>query len=824
MLQSYFKPAWRNMLHNRTSSLINISGLSIGIACTLLIVIFIKNELSYDRFHKDANRIFQVVLNGNMDGQEFWAGNTPPPVGAALTSNIPEIESFTRFYKPNDIVVRYEESNATEKYFTEKNILAVDSNFLQLFDFKVIEGDAATALMKPGSVIITEEMAKKYFGNEGAIGKTLLMRDDKKPFAVTAVIKNVPSQSSIQFDFLVPVADFPVVKRFSWSWVWLQMMCYVKLKENVQTDKPSIRQLETKFPAMVKVQAANGFKRIGKPFDEFLKSGGKWDLHLMPLTDVHLRSATIGMPWLSHISNIKYIYVFGSIALFIILLACVNFMNLSTARASRRSKEVGIRKVAGSTRAQLIKQFLSEAFLYSFISSIVAVSLVALLLEGFSMIIDEPISFQTAFSPLIWSSLLALTIVVGLLAGSYPALYLTSFKPVLVLKGKNLLSGNKKNLLIRNGLVIFQFTISTMMIVGTLVVLKQLQFFRNTDMGFNKENVLIITSTNRLGESEENFRDAITQMPGIISASITSSIPSGSIFGDSYKAQPDENASSVKDIGLSSFMVDESFIPTLNIKVVQGRNFSKEFSDSSSVILNQEAVKQIGWKDPIGKWVDYPGGDDVRFKVIGVVRNFNIESLQATITPFALFHISSKTYNPDFNIIAKIKSQDLSRVINQVESKWKSFASTEPFDYNFLDAAFDSQYRSEKRLGSIFSIFAALSIFIACLGLFGLSAFMAERRTKEIGVRKVLGASVSNVVVLLSKDFLRLTLIAIVIAFPVAWYFMNKWLEDFAYRINITWTIFLMAGLSTLLITLVTISFQAIGAAMANPVKSLRTE
>ena len=411
---------------------------------------------------------------------------------------------------------------------------------------------------------------------------------------------------------------------------------------------------------MVKVQAANGFKRIGKPFDEFLKSGGKWDLHLMPLTDVHLRSATIGMPWLSHISNIKYIYIFGSIALFIILLACVNFMNLSTARASRRSKEVGIRKVAGSTRAQLIKQFLSEAFLYSFISSIVAVALVALLLEGFSMIIDEPISFQTAFSPLIWSSLLALTIVVGLLAGSYPALYLTSFKPVLVLKGKNLLSGNKKNLLIRNGLVIFQFTISTMMIVGTLVVLKQLQFFRNTDMGFNKENVLIITSTNRLGESEENFRDAITQMPGIISASITSSIPSGSVFGDSYKAQPDENASSVKDIGLSSFMVDESFIPTLNIKVVQGRNFSKEFSDSSSVILNQEAVKQIGWKDPIGKWVDYPGGDDVRFKVIGVVRNFNIESLQATITPFALFHISSKTYNPDFNIIAKIKSQDLS--------------------------------------------------------------------------------------------------------------------------------------------------------------------
>jgi putative ABC transport system permease protein len=804
--------------------LINISGLSIGIACALLIAIFIKNELSYDRFHRDANRIFQVTLNGNMDGQEFWAGNTPPPVGAALTSNIPEVESFTRFYKPNDIVVRYEQNNATEKFFTEKNILAVDSNFLQLLNFDVAQGDVATALMKPGSVVITQDIAKKYFGSENPIGKTLMMREDKKPFAVTAVINKVPSQSSIQFDFLVPVADFPVVKRFSWSWVWMQMVCYVKLRENVPTAKASIHQLETKFPAVVKVQAANAFKRIGKPFDEFLKNGGKWDLHLMPLTDVHLRSATIGMPWLSHISNIKYIYIFGSIALFIVLLACVNFMNLSTARASKRAKEVGIRKVTGSTRSQLIRQFLLEAFLYSFLSSLIAVALVAILLTGFSMIIDEPINFKTAFSPIIWLSLLALTIIVGLLAGSYPALYLTSFKPVLILKGKNLFSGSRKDLLIRNGLVVFQFTISTIMIVGTLIVLKQLRFFRNTDMGFNKENVLIITSTNRLGESEESFRDVITQIPGIVSASITTSIPSGSAFGDSYKAQPDDNVADVKDIGLNSFMVDESFIPTLGIKVVQGRNFSKVFSDSASIILNQEAARQIGWKDPIGKWVDYPGGDNVRFKVIGVVKNFNIESLQAAITPFALFHLSSKTYDFGHNVIAKVRSQDLSKVIKQVESKWKNFASAEPFDYNFLDAAFDSQYRSEQRLGSIFSIFAALSIFIACLGLFGLSAFMAERRTKEIGVRKVLGASVSNVVVLLSKDFLRLTLIAIVIAFPVAWYFMSKWLEDFAYRINITWTIFLIAGFGTLIITLVTISFQAIAAAMANPVKSLRTE
>ncbi len=830
MIKNYFKTAWRYMLHNRSSSIINTSGLSIGIACALLIVIFIKNELSYDRFHKDANRIFQIVLNGNMNGQEFWAGNTPPPVGAALANDIPEVEAYTRFYKPRDIVVRYEGKGISDKFFTEKNVLAVDSNFLLVFDFEIIEGDAATALMEPGSLVITEAMAKKYFGKDPdrfreAIGKTLLMNQDKKPFSVTAIIKNIPSQSSIQFDFLTPVADFPVVKRFSWSWVWQQMVCYVKLKKNILLDKESIHEVEAKFPAMVRVQAANGFKRIGKPFDEFIKNGGKWDFHLMPITDVHLRSGNIGMPWLNHLSNIKYIYIFGSIALFIILLACVNFMNLATARASNRAKEVGIRKVTGSTNTQLIKQFLSEAFLYSIISSVIAVALVVLLLKGFSVVIDEPISFQSAFTPGIWISLIALTFLVGLLAGSYPAFYLTSFKPVLVLKGKNLLAGSRKNLLIRNGLVVFQFTISTIMIVGTLVVLKQLKFFRNTDLGFDKENVLIISSTNRLKQSEESFRQSISQTPGILNASITTSIPSGSAFGDSYVPEPEGVEETVKEINLTSFMVDESFIPTLGIKIAEGRNFSKDFSDSASVILNQEALKQIGWKNPLGKWLDYPGGDNFRFKVIGVIKNFNIESMQAAITPFVLFHISSKTYDMGVsNIVAKVKSRDLPHVIDQVQGKWKSFVSAEPFDYKFLDAEFDAQYRTEQRLGSIFSIFATLSIFIACLGLFGLSAFMAERRKKEIGVRKVLGASVQSVVALLSKDFLKLTIVAAVIAFPIAWYFMNKWLEDFAYRINIGWTVFLVAGLGTLTVTLITISFQAISAALANPATSLRTE
>jgi putative ABC transport system permease protein len=821
VLNHNLKTAWRNMLHNKVNSFINVAGLSIGICCTILIVLFIRGELSFDRFHKNADHLFQVTLNGNFNGNEFWGGNTAPPVGQALAANIPEIESYSRIYKPADLVVRTADN---QRFFTEKNILAVDSTFLQLFSFKVLEGNAATAI-QPGSIVLTKEMAAKYFGEGPAIGKILLVNKDKKPFTVSAVVDNVPAHSSIRFDFLTATADYPVIKQFSWSWIWRQTLCFVKLRDQVAVDPAAMQQLESRFPAVVRVQAANGFRRIGKPFDEFIRKGGKWDLHLLPVTDIHLRSNSVFMPWLNNISNIRYVYIFGSIAIFILLLACVNFMNLSTARAAKRGREVGIRKVSGSTRGQLIRQFLAEALLYSIVSAIMALFLVVLLLKPFSMITGEAFEISQVFNLNILGIIVVLVLITGLLAGSYPAFYLTRFNPVTVLKGNGTVSTGKGSQWFRNALVIFQFSVATMMIIGTLVIYRQLVLFRNADLGFDRDNVVVINNTRRLGVSEESFRQSISQLQGIAGASTTTSIPSGGLFQDSYVPEPEQGREPVQELNLSSFLVGYDFITTLHMQVLKGRNFSDKFSDSLSVIVNEEAAKQAGWGDPIGKYLQYPGGNNEKYKVVGVVKDFNVTSLHTPIQAFALFHSSSKSYDVGVShIVARIVPGQVSQSLSQLEAQWKKFAPAEPFDYRFLDEAFGEQYRSEQRLGNIFGIFSGLSIFIACLGLFGLCAYVAEKRTREIGVRKVLGASVRDIVGLLSGNFIRLTLVAAVIAFPVAWWVMNKWLEDFAYRTAVSWWLFALAGLLVMLIALLTISSLAIKAARANPVKSLRTE
>ncbi|MBA3647364.1 MAG: ABC transporter permease [Chitinophagales bacterium] len=824
MIRNYFKISWRNITRNRVYSIINIAGLAIGMACVIFISFYVLDELNYDRFLKDAARIYQVNLDGDFGGNEFLTSNSPPTVGPALAATFPEIESYTRIYRPGNTVVRYDGSHS-ENYFDEEGIIAVDSAFLRVFPYPLMEGDPATCLKNPNSIVITGSMAKKYFGSQPSMGQTLLLDDDRKPFYVTGIVKDVPSQSSLQFDFLTPIAAYPVIKEFSWSWVWLQVATYVRMQNNFPNDQRSISRLVAAFPAMVKVQAANAFKRIGQPLDELYKKGGKWNFQLQPITKVHLYSTDI-QGRLTTLGDIKYVYIFSIIALFIIILACVNFMNLSTAQSAKRAKEVGMRKVLGSIKAQLIRQFLTEAMIYSFISTLIALLLITVLLKPFDQLAGKSLDLSLFFTNGIWLLVIVLSIITGLMAGSYPAFYLTRFKTAAVLKNVQASQSNSGNQFIRNGLVILQFTISTVLIICTIVVFKQLQYTQNKNLGLNKENVIVISKTNRLGNKEETFREELTRLPQVVSASISTSIPTKDLFGDGYVPEATTNDEpKVKDLTLTSFMADDNFIPALQIKVLEGRNFSHDFSDSASVILNEEAAKEIGWKKPVGKFMTYPGHNDQRFKVIGVVKDFNVQSIRYSMIPFALFHASSKTYELSTSYtLVRVRPGDMEKTLRTLKSKWSDFSHDTPFTYTFLDGEYQELYRSEQRMGSVFGLFTFLSLFIACLGLFGLSAYTAERRTKEIGIRKVLGATASNLVALLSKDFAKLVLVAVIIAFPMAWWAMNKWLSDFAYRIDISPWVFVAAGLVALIIALLTVSFQSVKAAVMNPVKSLRME
>ncbi len=825
MIRNYIKIAWRNLLRNKVSSIINISGLAIGLACVLLIGMYVKDELSYDRFFKDANRIFRVNIDGKMGNEQFTVGHTPPPAGVALVNNFPEIESYTRIFLPGNEIIHYE-VKGQKNSITEKSLLAVDSNFLKFFNYELAAGDAKTCLNDVNSVVLTQKAAKKYFGDESPIGKTLVFDEYSTPFKVTAILKDLPKQSTLQFDMLQSTASIPPVKRFSWSWVWLQMGTYVKLRANAATNAVSMTKLESKFPQMVALQAASAFKRIGQPWTEFKRKGGKWDLQLQPLTDLHLYSANVGTRYFEQ-SDIKYVYIFSATALFIMLLACVNFMNLSTAQSAKRAKEVGIRKVLGSARQQLIKQFMVEAVLYSLLAAIAAVLIVLLVLPLFNQLADKSLSSAVFLNLKTWLAILSLVIITGLMAGSYPAFFLTSFKPVSVLKGVGLFKGSGGGFFTRNVLVVFQFTVSTVLIICTIIVYKQLIYNQTKDLGFERENVVILSNTERLGINEESLRQELLKLPQVANASISTSLPTKKSFGDTYapEANTGNESRSENNIMLSSFIVDEAFVPTLKLKIVNGRAFSKDFADSASVILNETAAKQIGWKNPVGKTMTYMGNNNQKFTVIGVIKDFNTESFHSDITPFALFYKTSKTYQTGSSYITvRIKPGDYNSTLNSIRNKWKEIAPDTPFDYSFMDAEFDQLYRSDQTMGKVFSVFTFLSLTVACLGLLGLAIYTAERRMKEIGIRKVLGASIQNVVTMLSKDFIKLIAIASVIAFPVAWYAMNKWLQDFAFRTNISWWIFALASGLTLAIALFTISFQSIRAALSNPVKSLRSE
>ena len=813
MIKNYFKIALRNLWKNKGYSAINIFGLAIGLATCLLITLYVTNELSYDRYNEKADRIYRINSDLRFGGSDLHMVMTSDMMGQLIKKDYPQVEEYTRMYTSSgEKLVK-----KGNEFITEGNVANVDSTFFNVFTLPAISGDPKTALNDPNTVVVTESTAKKYFNSTDILGKSVEVKEGEKiiPYKVTAVIKDIPAASHFNFDFMFSM------KNVNYQWGQLtshNFITYLLLKPGAD---PKV--LESKFDDYITGYVIPFVKQFIKidNIDEFRKAGNKIHYSLMPLTKIHLYSDYTYEP--SPSGNIQYVYIFSLVAIFILIIACINFMNLSTARSANRAKEVGIRKVLGTGRKTLVNQFLVESTITAFISLAIAVVIAYFVLPLFNDIAAKSLSVKDLLNIKILPFLILVPVVVGLLAGSYPAFFLSGFKPIVVLKG-NVNTGFKKSNL-RNFLVVFQFATSIILIIGTIIVYSQLHYIQTAKLGYNKDQVLIIDGAYALNKNITAFKNEVLGMQGVSSGTISSFLPVTNSSRNDNTYSTEAVMSTKTGIDMQTWGIDYDYIKTMGMEIVQGRNFSKDFgSDSSAMLITETTAKLIGYNDPVGKVLYAPSNTDGDnslhpVKIIGVVKDFHFESMRQGIGPLCMM-LRTSTGLASF----KITTTDIKGLVHQVENKWKALAPGMPFSYRFLDDSFNDMYRSEQRAGTIAIVFAVLAVLIACLGLFGLVTYMAEQRTKEIGIRKVLGASVNNVVVMLSKDFLLLVLLASVIAFPVAWWAMHKWLQDYVYRINIGWWVFAVAGMIALFIALVTVSFQAIKAALANPVSSLRTQ
>jgi len=807
MLKNYFKTAFRNLLRNKFYTLINIIGLATGLATCFLIILYVLDELSYDKYNVNAKKIYRVNNEIKFGGNYFDMAVSPALLGSTMVRDFPEVKQYTRLRWYGSFLVKKGNEN-----IQEGRVGFADSTLFDVFTLPVIEGDPKTALVEPHSLVITEKIAKKYFNTTDVVGKSMLINDTGN-YKVTAVIRDIPAQSHFNFDFFVPMRENSGANDDNWlSENW---NTYVLLRKDADAKK-----LELQLNAFMEKYSAPLLQSVThQSMDQFKKDGGYIRASFTPLLDIHLHSNK--QAEIDGNGNAQYVYIFSAIALLILLIACVNFMNLSTARSSNRAKEVGVRKVLGSLKKNLIQQFLTESVLISLIALVFAILISWLLLPYFNQLAGKDIHLSSLFQPTMMLSLFALMLIVGLLAGSYPAFYLSSFQPIAVLKGK--LSAGFKRSWLRNALVVFQFVISIVLIFGTVVIYNQLNYIHKKDIGFDRNQVLTVKHTDALGSQAITFRNELLQISGVQNATMSGYLPVNyNRNNNSYFTSPAIDPKT--GISMQSWTVDENYISTLGIKVLQGRNFSSQFAtDSTAIVINEAAANFLATKDLLNKKLytlnDIQAKTLLEYHIIGVVKNFNFSSLRDVVTPLAFF-----LGKDNGNISARIGSADIPNVVDQMKNKWKAIAPSQPFDYSFMDEDFNRWYTTEQRTGQIFITFAVLAILIACLGLFGLITYAAEQRVREIGIRKVLGASVNNIAKMLSVDFLKLVLISSVIAFPIAWWAMHKWLEDFAYRVSISWWIFFLSGILALLIAVLTVGFQAIKAGVANPVKSLRTE
>jgi putative ABC transport system permease protein len=807
MIRNYIKTAFRNLLKNKGFTAINILGLALGLATCLLIVFYVFDELSFDRFNTKADRIYRVNENVKFGGNEGIYAECPAPTAAALKGDFPEIEQVARFRQRGGNQVKKGNQN-----IQEDNMVYADNAIFDVFTLPMIDGNPGNALKETHSVVITEKMALKYFNNTKAAGKVLTFNDTSL-YKVTGVIKNIPKQSHFNFDFILSMPSLAESKED--AWFSSNFDTYVLFRPGIDYKK-----FEAKLPEFLKKHAEPQLQSIlHMTFAKLEQTGDYFRLSLIPLLKIHLESNTkydMGSK-----GDIKIVYIFSAIAIFILLIACVNFMNLSTARSANRAKEVGVRKVLGSSRKYLIAQFLTESVMVTLVSAIIAVAIAWAFLPLFNQVSAKELTITPQIIGWLLPVMIVFIIVVGCLAGSYPALFLSGFQPIEVLKGK--LAAGFKGGVFRSSLVVFQFSISIFLIIGTIVIYNQLKYIQNKDLGYDRDHVLIVNQVWTLGNKAKTFKQEVKQLAGVKGVTMTGFLPTSG-YNNNSSLFKDPVLDSKRAIQSSIWNVDEDYIPTLGIKLKAGRNFSVDMkTDSSAIIINEAAAQLLGFTNPTNQLLYLPMDNKAKvmkpFHVIGIIKDFNFKSLRENVTPLVLFD------SEDTGALSiRINSADVPALLEQVKAKWRAVSPNLQISYSFMDEDFDNNYRTEQRIGKIAISFTSLAIIIACLGLFGLAAYAAEQRTKEIGIRKVLGASITGIVGMLSKDFITLVIIAILIAAPCAWWAMHSWLQGFAYHQTFQWWIVVMAGIAAVLIAFVTISFQSIKAALANPVKSLRSE
>lgn len=815
MFKNNLKIAFRSLFKQKLYTTINILGLAVGVASCLLIVLFVRNEYSYDKFFKDGDRIYRMVLERKYPNHSTFYAIIPHSFAGVALRDFPEIESVANLFGFGDFPMSYRNERDEIKQFDEDFMLIADSTFLKMFSFDLLKGNPDLVLRQANELVITEEMALRYFGAEDPIGK--IMRSGDQEYKVSGVLQDIPDNSHFKFNAILSTATFPFSKRENFT--SFSAYTFFKLKPN--TDAAS---LEAKFPKMVDTYAAAQIERdLGKSWADYRNEGNGYRYFLQPLTGIHLDPTNLEVQ-MKPSGNRTSVLILIGVAILILIIACINFMNLATARSSERAKEVGVRKTMGSFRQQLIGQFLTESFVLSAVGMLLAVLMVYFLLPYFNDLTGKQLVLPITMISIV--SLLGLAAIVGLLAGIYPSFVLSGFNPVVVMKGN--FTGSSKGKWIRNGLVVFQFWISIMLMIGTLVIQQQMAFMQSKSLGFDKDQLLIVEKVFTMeSQKQKTFLEEIRRMPQIAKAAGSSAIPGkeNDYFGIQFQPEGSSEILTTK-----SMVIADGLEETLGFTLKEGRFFSEETTDSTSIILNESAVKVMGLENPIGRKLinvrqDNNGNRiEAMYTITGIVNDFNFISLKEEITPLVL--MSSEGFgNGNAYVMARVKGGQIPEAIQSVEKLWKEVNPEQSFKFSFLDENINAQYEAEQKSGSLFALFSGLAIFVSCIGLFALSAYITSLRTKEIGVRKVLGSSVAEVVILLSKDFTKMILLAFVMAVPLAWYIMETWwLQNFAYRINVSLWIIFVSGAAALLIAWITVSYQSIKAAVQNPVGSLRSE